>query len=86
MKIKEGYLLKEVAGNHIVIPVGNLDFDGMITLNEVGVFIWEKLSHHTNEEEIIDSLLKEYDVAPEIAAKDVKAFIQKLRDADLIDE
>ncbi len=86
MKIKEGYLLKEVAGNHIVIPVGNLDFDGMITLNEVGVFIWEKLSNNTNEEEIVALLLKEYDVAPEIAEKDVKAFIQKLRDADLIDE
>ena len=86
MKIKEGYLLKEVAGNHIVIPVGNLDFDGMITLNEVGVFIWEKLSNNTNEEEIVALLLKEYEVAPEIAEKDVKAFIQKLRDADLIDE
>ena len=40
MKIKEGYLLREVAGSNIVVPIGEgeLNFSGVITLNDVGAF------------------------------------------------
>lgn len=86
MKIKEGYLLREVAGNHVVIPAGKLDFDGMITLNETGVTIWKTLSKPCTREEIINSLLEEYDVSRETASQDVDNFLEKLREADLIDE
>ncbi len=86
MKIKEGYLLKEVAGNHVVVPTGKLDFDGMITLNDTGVTIWKALLASCSREEIIDSLLKEYDVTRDMASRDVDNFIKKLREADLIDE
>ena len=52
MKIKEGYLLREVAGSNIVVPVGsgNMDFSGVITLNEVGSFIWKQLEKDTTKE------------------------------------
>lgn len=86
MKIKNGYLLREVAENHVVVPVGNLDFDGMITLNETGTLIWKKLEIGATEEELIQAILAEYDVSKEIAAADVKTFLQALRGAKLLDE
>lgn len=45
MKIKEGYLLREVAGSNIVVPIGEgeLNFSGVITLNDVGAFFWKNL-------------------------------------------
>ncbi len=86
MKIKNGYLLREVAGNHVVVPVGNLDFDGMITLNETGTLIWKKLEDGTTEEELIEAMLTEYEVTEEVATADVKTFLQALRGADLLDE
>ncbi len=86
MKIKNGYLLREVAGNHVVVPVGNLDFDGMITLNETGTLIWKKLEVGATEEELIEAMLAEYDVSKEIATADVKTFLQALRGAKLLDE
>lgn len=45
MKIKEGYLLREVAGSNIVVPIGEgeLNFSGVITLNDVGAFFWRNL-------------------------------------------
>ena len=51
MKLKEGFLLREVAGSNIVVPVGKaeLDFGGMLTLNPVGAFIWNQLSEDTTE-------------------------------------
>ena len=84
MKIKEGYLLRNVAGNDVVVPVGNLDFDGMITLNETGSFIWKALENGCTMEELISNFLEEYDVERAVAERDLSAFIQKLKEADLV--
>ena len=84
MKIKEGYLLRNVAGNDVVVPVGNLDFDGMITLNETGSFIWKALEKGCTLEELISKFLEEYEVDRAIAERDLTAFLQKLKEADLV--
>ena len=85
MKIKEGFLLKEVAGSHVVISVGKVDFDGMITLNDSAVLLWKKLCNGATEEELVSLLLEEYDVSEDLARRDVTAFLATLSDADLIE-
>ena len=86
MKIKDGFILREVAGNYIVVAVGNAvkDFNGVITLNETGSFLWKKLEVGATEEELKSALLEEYDVSEELATKDISAFIKKLTDAGLV--
>lgn len=86
MKIKEGYLLREVAGSNIVVPVGsgNMDFSGVITLNEVGSFIWKQLEKDTTKEEVLNNLLVEYDVDKATAESDIDEFINKLKGAELL--
>jgi hypothetical protein len=86
MKVKEDYLLRNVAGSHIVVPVGegSLDFSGVITLNEVGAFLWEKLQSDTTEEELLSALLGEYDVDENTAKADISEFISNLKGADLL--
>ena len=86
MKIKDGFLLKEVAGNFVVVPVGNATFNGMLSLNETGHLIWKRLETGCNEDEIVTAFLAEYDVDPERAKSDVKAFINKLNEAGILDE
>ena len=46
MKIKDTFQLVTVAGEHMVIPIGeqSVDFQAMITLNEAGAFLWEKIA------------------------------------------
>lgn len=75
-----------MAGNHVVVPVGRsvADFNGMITLNETGAFLWKQLSEEVEREELIARLTAEYDVTPAQAANDVDAFLQKLRDNDFL--
>ena len=85
MKIKDGYLLREVAGNSVVVPVGNLDFDGMITLNETGAWIWKNLEEEKSFEELLSAFLEEYEVEQEKAEKDLALFLQTLRESNLID-
>lgn len=86
MRIQEGYLLREVAGAHVVVPVGQVDFDGMIKLNETGVLLWKKLEGDVTEDSLVEALLAEYDVDRATAEKDVSAFLAKLRDAGILHE
>ncbi len=80
MKIKDGYLLRQVAGQHVVLPVGEgLDLNVMITLNGTGAFLWEKLEAETDEEGLVAALLAEYNVDEETASRCVKEFVEKLR-------
>ena len=86
MKIKDGFILREVAGNFIVVAVGNAvkQFNGVITLNEVGAFLWKKLAEGATESQLVDALLADYEVEKEVAEKDVRAFIEKLTQAELL--
>ena len=85
MKIKEGFILREVAGQIVVLPTGNqLDLNMMITLNDTGRFLWEHLQEETTEEALTAALLEEYDVDEALAQKSVAGFVQKLRDGDLL--
>ncbi len=86
MKIKEGYLLSEVAGNHVVVPVGNVTFNGMLKLNETGVLIWKKLEEGCTEADILAAFLQEYDVTEERAKEDISIFVNKLKEAGILDD
>ncbi len=85
MKMKEGWMLREVAGEFVAIPVGaRIDFDGMITLNETGKTIWECLEKGADQEELVQALLNEFDVDEETAKSHVAAFTEKLKELDLL--
>lgn len=79
MKLKEGFFLRQVAGQHVVLPMsGDLDMDIMIKLNGSGAFLWEKLQQETDADALTAALLKEYDVDEATARECVAAFIAKL--------
>ena len=79
MKIKDGFLLRQVAGQNVVLPVGEgLDLNMMITLNDTGKFLWEQLSCDTDESALVAALLEEYDVDRETAAQAVSRFLETL--------
>lgn len=86
MKIKEGFILRQIAGNYIVIAVGDeaVDFNGMITVNETGAFLWNVLSGGATKEEMLEKLMSEYEVDEETAKKDITDFLYKLNDGKLL--
>ena len=85
MKIKNDFMLREVAGNFVVVPVGKAseNFRGVINLNEIGAFIWRKIEAGLEESEIATALTEEYNVSLEQAKEDVSKFINKLVEAKL---
>ena len=76
MKIKNGFVLREVGGESVVVPVGEMSkqFHGMINLNETGAFLWKFFSQEHTIDEGVSALLTEYEVEEEIARKDVENF------------
>lgn len=87
MKIKEGFILRNVAGSFVVVPIGDatIDFNGMMNLNETGAFLFEKMIDGTTREDLIKALTDEYEVDDETAAKDVDLFIEKVEKEDLFE-
>lgn len=86
MKIKNGFILRQVADNYLVVAVGDAvkDFNGIINLNETGAFLWKILESGATEEELVKKLTEEYDVDEETAKKDVGKFVAKLAEANLL--
>ena len=87
MKIKQGFVLRTVGDNSIVIALGDKakEFNAMISLNEVGAFLWRQLEKGADEQALVQALLGEYEVSEEIAKNDVSKFVQKLREEELLD-
>lgn len=81
MKIKEGFLLRQIAGQTVVLPVGgDLDLNMMITLNDTGAFLWKLLETEQDEAGLVAALLGEYDVDADTAKRCVAEFVKKLND------
>ncbi|MGN0490506.1 PqqD family protein [Ruminococcus sp.] len=87
MKIKEDFILRKVADSYVVVPVNNmsLDFNGIINLNETGAFLFRILQNGASREELLSKLLDEYEVTPQKAEKDIDLFIEKVKDADILE-
>lgn len=86
MRIKGEFVLREIAGDIILVPIGNtaMEINGMVTLDEVGAFIWKLLELGMNEEQIIDKILTVYEVDETAARMDLQEFLEKMMDEGLI--
>ena len=88
MKIKDGYILKSVAGSNVVIATGmeRMDFRGIITFNDTGAEIFNMLNGTYTVEEIIEKLAKDYETSYDVVKADVMNLIEKMRSQGLIEE
>lgn len=86
MKIKDGFVLREVSGNYLVVAVGEgtKTFNGMIQLNDTGALLFKELQKGATEQELVDAMMKEYNVSKEDATNDVLDFINGLKEANLL--
>lgn len=86
MKIEKEFVLREIAGEYILVPVGStaLELNGLITVNEVGVFIWKLLQNDVTLDDIVQAVLNEYDVEESVARKDAADFLAVLQENNIL--
>ena len=86
MKIKDGYVVRKVAGSYVVIKQGgDADFRQMITVNESGALIWDCINQGLDEDAIAERIVQEYDVDFDTAVLDTKNFILRMKEADVLE-
>lgn len=86
MKLKSGFVLKEIAGECVVVSINSaLNLDGMIALNATAKTIWLLLEEGAEREDIIRALTNEYDVSDELAGKATDMFIGRLEELGFLE-
>ena len=88
MKLQGEFVLRDIAGEIVVVPVGKtaLDFKGMIILNSVSKVIWECLEKGSSQEKILKTVLEQFDVSEEEASADILEFLEQMRSVHLLNE
>lgn len=80
MKVEKEFVLREIAGDYVIIPTGKtvLKFNGLITVNEVGASLWKMLQEEATMDELVQGILEEYDVDEATAREDIQEFLDTL--------
>lgn len=88
MKIKKGFVMRDVAGQAIAVATGEASksFHGMIKLNSTGSKIWRGIEAGNDETAIADSLANEYGIDPDQALADINAFIARMREIGIVED
>ena len=88
MKLRQDVVLRQVAGNWIVLPLAGVKLDSadMLNLNDTGAMLWNVLKNDPRPEALVAALTAEYDVSIQQAQADVDAFLQKLIAAGCMEE
>lgn len=89
MKIKDGFMLRKVAGQWVVVPLGErvVEFNGLMTLSESGALLWkDMISNDVSEEDAVNLILSEYSIDENTARADVREFFSSIKSSNVIAE
>ena len=88
LRRRESVVQREVAGETFLVPIrGHVaQFQELFVLNEVGSWLWERLDGHKRLDDLVTSVVAEYEVEPGQAEEDIRLFVQQLAEAGLAEE
>ena len=86
MIIKKNLIKREIAGDVILVPVGQsvIESNGLYALNELGSFIWDMLADVECTDDIVKAVLSEYEIDEETARNDIHDFLNKMKELQII--
>lgn len=86
MRLKSTIILRKIAGETILVPVGEdaVRVNGLITVNEVGALICEQLKEERTVEALVAAVTAQFDVDAQTARADIASFIHTLEENDLL--
>lgn len=90
MKVKKGFELQNVCGEHLLVPAGieNVDFSKIISMNPTAAYLWEKIAEMESftADTLVNLLLQEYEVSEDIAREDSNLIIERWIETGIIEE
>ena len=88
MRIKDGFILREIAGSYVIVAVGDASkyFKGMIKLNYSGSILWKELEKGVFEvDKLVETLKNIYDVDDSTAKQDVIMFLNVMKENNIVE-
>lgn len=87
MKLKDGFMLREIAGQWVVVPLGErvVEFNGIMTLSESGALLWKNMADDIRVDDLVQIVLNEYSIDEETVRLDVREFVAMLREKELLE-
>ncbi|MCW3805981.1 PqqD family protein [Plebeiibacterium marinum] len=84
----EGFVEKAIGSEKVLVPLSDnvADMNHVLTLNEVGTFLYDGIDGEKSLDEIFSLLLEEYDVTAEVAKRDIEQFIDETVNKGIIIE
>lgn len=75
------FIPREIAGEYLLVPTGaaSAQLNGLITLNELGYFIFQTLQSEQSIDSLVSAITAEYDVDADTARADALEFLAQLR-------
>ena len=88
MRVSDRFVFRKIGQDHLLIPKGKaaMDVKGLIAMSESAVMLYEMLREGRSREKLIAALVAEYGVAEEIAAEDTDAFLDQMRQLQILVE
>lgn len=86
MEIKKNVIVRTVAGEHMLVPVGDtvFQYNGIFMLTDSGKLLWDKIREGAESEDLVKALIQEYEIDEATASQDVSEFLEKLRSYEII--
>ncbi len=87
MKIKEGFVLRKVMGNNVIIATGaaSKSFHGMVKLNDTAAEIWSYISDGMDLDAISEKMLEKYDVDEALLRTDIEKTVKTLAEQGFVE-
>lgn len=86
MNIKKNVILRTVAGEHMLVPIGDtvFQYNGIFMMTDSGKLLWENIRNGAEKDELVKVLTSEYEIDEATASQDVEEFLEKLRSYEII--
>ena len=89
MRIKKGFVLREVCGESVIVGegLGAINFGKLLSLNESAAWLWKEAQAQGDFtiESLADRLCEEYDVTPDAARQDVADIVTEWQNIDVVE-
>ncbi|WP_314700153.1 PqqD family protein [Prevotella jejuni] len=89
MKVKNGFNLREVCGEHIIVAEGdeNIDFSNIISMNESSAYLWEEVQKMDTftVDNLVELICNQYEIDETTARKDAIALAAQWGTAGIIE-
>ena len=90
MKLKDGLILREVAGQYVIVPTGKRvrEVTSIVYISSSAAYLWDYMKNHEFEkEDLVERIMEYYEgVTREKAAEDIEKFLKTLADHNILDD